>query len=397
MSDVNFANFTLTFYAVYKTFTFTTPTGWTGANDTNVQCYVGTSTSGTRVLIREKFIFENEKPISLYLRINNTDLGSVGKWTINDILQDYGTQEGNWLVNTYTFTPTADFNVDVEEVAIPAAINYVFTDAVNSSLANPLNYIPNGTPTAIDNITVSPNLGGGYSIGGDVTCNDINVPDGITYISGTITGRAIFTGSGGNSSTVSSAVFNDSYNNGTVTGNATFNGSSRNQSLVSGTATFKDYSTNGGTVGIGIFDGGTNSGTVSSTGLFINGGSNSGIVTGLATFEENGYNSTSLENAVFNSNSTNANTASITTASFNDTSVNHGTIITASFNDYSSNADGTITTANFYPLNTGTTETPVWNYPTNGGLIDSANCYWLEADNALGGSCVAINYLGYPV
>jgi hypothetical protein len=67
---------------------------------------------------------------------------------------------------------------------------------------------------------------------------------------------------------------------------------------------------------------------------------------------------------------------------------------TATFNDSSYNDGlGPVTTATFIPLFVNIGQ---WTYPSNRGSIDTANIYWLQTDNELGGMITTANYLGYP-
>lgn len=67
----------------------------------------------------------------------------------------------------------------------------------------------------------------------------------------------------------------------------------------------------------------------------------------------------------------------------------------ATFNDDSHN-DAFVTNGTFYPTSDGLGG---WTYTENYGTVDYAECYWLEIDNALGGTITypPVTYLGYPV
>ena len=144
---------------------------------------------------------------------------------------------------------------------------------------------------------------------------------------GTVDGNATFDEYSINSFTgivTGDATFNDfSTQSGTVGGNATFNDSSINYGTVTGDATFNGISYNNGTV----------TGDATVNGISYN---NYGTVSGNATFNDFSYNnSTVTGDATFNGISYNLINGTVSgDATFNDSSGNSGTVTgNATFND----------------------------------------------------------------
>lgn len=226
------------------------------------------------------------------------------------------------------------------------------------------------------------------------------------------------------------AIFNDTSNNASTCTSATFNNTSVN-SLYCSSAIFNDAASNMYVCNYGIFNDGAYNYSTCTTAVFNHEAWNAGSCE-YGTFNNDSINYNICHNAIFNNNSYNNNSESIEyieDATFNDNSFNMGTCSHAIFNDYSYNNgqinidatfnnyshneynmftyeqfnfkdysynNGKANWGYFYPLNIGTIDNPIWNYPVNNGTINHARVYWLQSDNELGGITNDIEYLGYP-
>lgn len=111
-------------------------------------------------------------------------------------------------------------------------------------------------------------------------------------------------------------------------------------------------------------------------------------------FNDSSYNNASIETGIFNDASFNDIVGTVTNGTFNGGSHNYGAVTNGTFND-SSDTNGTVANGTFYPTSDGLGG---WTYTVNNGTVDYATCYWLEVDNALGGTItnLPVTYLDYP-
>jgi len=336
-------------------------------------------------------------------------------------------------------------------LTIPIApVSFKFTGAEDSSFDKYNNYFPPSVPTSIDTVVIDDTAlimpAAGTLTCNSVTLNNINSTDpSIVNIGTGATINSITTfNNATNNGIISNAIFNNRSINGAsgVITNATFNDLSENYGEILDTGIFNYGSINNNIVSNAIFNcpeiggGATNYGIIDNA-IFNDYAANLGIINENAifndessnffgtvatgTFNDLSYNGYGVDVATFNNNSRNTGYVTISAifndnsynsyyydqyagyisfAIFNDNTINVGTVLSATFNDYSSNFaswffSGNVTSAVYNPLNIGTVENPVWNYPTNTGIITTADIYWLQADNVLSGLITTANYLGY--
>ncbi|MCK9616137.1 MAG: leucine-rich repeat domain-containing protein [Candidatus Omnitrophica bacterium] len=345
----------LTFYTNFTYIKFLSPLGWCNPGEEAIQAYI-TDINGTRLFFGNAQFVPKSVEFQLYLRIKPSLLGDEnGTFFINDTQQDLGTVDGEgWFVNTVQVTPTTNIIVQAKSISIApiqeGPVSYVFSGIIDGDMDKIGNYSPSGIPTSVDSVD--------------------------------FTGKTITTGS----LICDSAVFSGTTINGgsfTITQGLTLtNGSQTGDSAVLGTVTFVD-SINYGTVTTAIFQ--SDAAQSYNFGTCVSAVFNDGTFNG--TTEDQ---TATCENASFY-NGINYSTVSATARFYySSQNADSGTCHHGIFQETSSNT-GTCDIASFYPGGGSGS----WTYPQNTGTCTTAQCFWLQADNDLGGTVTNEYYWGY--